>query len=254
MFNRIVRGCSLHQWEETTKIFALILIAFTSPIVCQAAAPEKPGWELSFDDEFDGEKIDPSKWEVQNKGDRLAKNVTVSNGLCHLMTSKDGQDWSTAYLTTKAFRQKYGYFEVRMRIGAATGLNNAFWLYPPRERMVKPGKPDRFEVDIVEAHNPSKINMTLHDWNNDKHVQNGNVYNAKPDLSKDFHVYALEWSESELIWYFDDQEVRRLKHTICNAEEAVLLSTKVLPWAGNITDALIGTSMDVDYVRVYRKK
>jgi beta-glucanase (GH16 family) len=232
----------------------LMAIAFANLSPCNAAVVEKPGWELTFDDEFDGDKVDLTKWEVQNKGDRLAKNIAVSNGLCHLLTSKDGQDWTTAFMTTKTFRQKYGYFEVRMRIGAATGLNNAFWLFTPKERMAKPGKPDRFEIDIAEAHNPSKVYMTLHDWNNDKNIASGDHHVAKVDLSKDFHVYALEWNESELIWYFNGQEMRRAKHTICNAEEAVLLSTKVLPWAGAITDALIGTSMDVDYVRVYRKK
>jgi len=32
------------------------------------------------------------------------------------------------------------------------------------------------------------------------------------------------------------------------------LRTAVMPWAGAATDALIGTSMDVDWVRVYKSK
>ena len=34
----------------------------------------------------------------------------------------------------------------------------------------------------------------------------------------------------------------------------VWLSLAVIPWAGRITDAIDGTAMEVDYVRIYRKK
>ncbi len=73
-------------------------------------------------------------------------------------------------------------------------------------------------------------------------------------MSKDFHLYGLEWNEKVLVWYFDGQEVLRLPHTICHAEVPVRLSTAILKRAGEITDALDGTTMDVDYVRVYKKK
>jgi beta-glucanase (GH16 family) len=64
----------------------------------------------------------------------------------------------------------------------------------------------------------------------------------------------LEWTPKELIWYFDGKKVRTLAHTICNAEEEVLLSTKVALFAGKASPALEGKSMDVDYVRIYQKK
>lgn len=132
-------------------------------------------------------------------------------------------------------------------------MNNAFWLNTPPERLATPDKPDRFEIDIVEAHYPNSIHMTLHNWMG-KHTGSGAEHKASADLSKDFHTYALEWDEKELTWYYDGKKVRTLKHTICKAEEQVLFSTKVIPFAGKAKSDLEGKSMDVDYVRVFRKE
>ena len=218
------------------------------------ASAAKDGWTLSFSDEFEGKQVDTNKWVVKDQKERLAKNVAVSAGNLRLLTRRDEKEWTSAWLSTKTFRQKYGWFECRFRIAGASGLNNAFWLNTPPERLaLKDPSLARFEVDIVEAHYPYEVSMNLHNWQG-KHTGSGKKYKAETDLSKDFHVYALEWTAKELNWYFDGKKVRTLAHTICTAEEEVLLSTKVAAFAGKASAALEGKSMDVDYVRVYRKK
>lgn len=74
------------------------------------------------------------------------------------------------------------------------------------------------------------------------------------DLSRDFHTYALEWNEQELVYYFDGRELRRAKNEFCQGEASVWLSSAIMTWAGPVTDRIDGTSMDVDYVRVYQRK
>lgn len=78
--------------------------------------------------------------------------------------------------------------------------------------------------------------------------------NAPPDLGHSFHVYGLEWNEKELIYYFDGREIRRIGNEICHAPASVALFLAVGRFAGRITDAIDGTSMDVDWVRVWKKK
>jgi beta-glucanase (GH16 family) len=73
-------------------------------------------------------------------------------------------------------------------------------------------------------------------------------------LSKEFHVYALEWNEKELIFFFDGQEIRRQPHDICHGPAPVWLSLAIMRWAGPVTDAIHGASMDVDYVRVWQRE
>lgn len=72
------------------------------------------------------------------------------------------------------------------------------------------------------------------------------------DLSKEFHTYGLEWNEKELIYYYDRKELRRIPNTFCYSPAPVYLSAAVINGAGPVTDAIDGTRMEVDYVRIYK--
>ena len=75
-----------------------------------------------------------------------------------------------------------------------------------------------------------------------------------PDLAHSFHVYGLEWTADELIYTFDGEELRRQAHEICRGPAPVWLSLAIMNWAGPVTDAIDGQSMDVDYVRVWQRE
>ncbi len=80
------------------------------------------------------------------------------------------------------------------------------------------------------------------------------VRDTEYDLSKDFHTYALEWNEEELIFYMDGNEIHREPNVICHNPAPVILSEALLQWDGPLTDDADGTAMVVDYVRVWEKK
>lgn len=80
------------------------------------------------------------------------------------------------------------------------------------------------------------------------------VLEGPQNLSRAFHTYALEWNERELVFYFDGREMRRERNDFCKSPASVWLSLAVMPWAGRVTDAIDGTAMEVDYVRVFRRK
>lgn len=77
---------------------------------------------------------------------------------------------------------------------------------------------------------------------------------GKQDFARDFHTYGLEWNENELVFYFNGKPIRREKNTICHGEAPVWLSLAIIGWAGIISDAIAGTFMEVDYVRIYERK
>jgi len=145
---------------------------------------------------------------------------------------------------------KYGYLECRYRYAKATGTNNSFWMMSSGMPKDAPGK---VEIDINEGHYPDEINMNIHNWSGKRWARSKHLKVAGSDLAEEFHVYGLEWNQEELIWYFDGREIRREPNTICHGEAPVLLSLAIIKWAGAVTDAIHGTSMDVDYVRVYQK-
>ena len=80
------------------------------------------------------------------------------------------------------------------------------------------------------------------------------LVNGTANFAKEFHTYGLEWTPEELVFYFDGKELRREKNEFSYGPTPILLSLAIIPWAGSITDAIDGTAMEVDYVRVYKRK
>jgi len=56
------------------------------------------------------------------------------------------------------------------------------------------------------------------------------------------------------VYYFDGKEIRRMKNEIAFSPSPVWLSLAIISWAGKVTDTIDGTAMEVDYVRVFKRK
>lgn len=213
-------------------------------------------WKLVFQDEFSGGKLDETIWQSDASSphhilsSRWPENVQVAGGLLHLLTKKEsrgGREWTTGNIWTRTYLQKYGFFECRMKIAKASGLNNAFWMMPKNQ----PGKTQAtFEIDVTEAHYPSEHTATLHHWS--AKTSYGSSYLSPVKLSDDFHIYSCLWTPNLVVFYIDGDEVNRVPQTFANEESPIYLSTAVGQWAGKITDALDGTEMQVDWVRAYQ--
>jgi beta-glucanase (GH16 family) len=179
----------------------------------------------------------------------MTSNVVQEQGLLRLLTRKEhvrDKEWTSGMVGTgRAFRQVYGYWEARLRYAPAPGLNNAFWTNPGKDTGDDPG----FEIDFNEGHWPNTVNATLHQTGL---ASVSRAWRAPADLSRDFHIYACLWTEREIIYYWDGLEIARAPNTHAHHPGPVIFSTAVFPWAGSITDRLHNTSMDVDWVRVWR--
>ena len=237
----------------------LFLLAGCAPQARQESSMLPRGqWTLIFVDEFTGSETDLDEmWEFQNGPSghilcsRWRENAAVSGGTLTLNARKEkrrGQEWTAASMWTKR-KFKYGYFECRYRYAKATGTNNSFWLMT---RDLPKDAPGRFEIDINEGHYPNEINSSIHNWSGKHWAKGKNKKIDGADLGEQFHTYGLMWSKAELVWYFDGVEIRREENTICHREAPVWLSLAIFKWAGPVTDAIDGTSMEVDYIRVYQ--
>jgi beta-glucanase (GH16 family) len=258
------------------KVFMMICIysmACVFESMGQSVTPEDTNiWSLIWKDEFDYEnRKDLLKtWESQNASNthilcsRWEENIEVGKGFVWLVNRKKrrgGQDWTSGSMWTRRDFQ-YGYFECRYKYASETGTNNSFWM------MSRPGGPEppngqRFEIDVNEGHYPEEVNTNIHNWTEQSVDRNGK--NTHPvshkafrpdtiDFSKEYHLFGLEWSRDKLIFYLDRKEIRREKNTFCLSPVPVFLSLAIITWAGEVTDMIDGTFMEVDYVRVYQRK
>ena len=221
--------------------------------------PKDRRWELSFHDEFDGAALDFDVWASDAsfpghiKSSRWPENLLVEDGMLKLLTKKEsrgGAEWTTAstWVKPEVFAQTYGYWECRYRFTAAKGINNSFWMITRGLERVK-----SFEIDVNEGHYPNLIHTNLHSGITGVNVQDSKTTFYDYDLSAEFHTYGVLWTPTELIYYLDGDEIARKDAKNAHLPVTPILSTAVLNWAGQITDEADGTSMDVDWVRVWRE-
>ncbi len=129
-------------------IVTVFFILFSIPMFSQT--PPIPGnWSLTFSDEFNGEQLYPSKWRVGQhwlgfngikESGNSANQISVRNGNVEIKAEKrpltyvgKNCDYATSEITTfQQFRQKYGYFEARIKYDAVRGAWPAFWTMPDR--------------------------------------------------------------------------------------------------------------------------
>jgi len=71
------------------------------------------------------------------------------------------------------------------------------------------------------------------------------------NFGKDYHYFGLEWTADSIKFYADGVLKRAEKNNFCYSAAPVYLSEAIISWAGAVTDAIDGTQMEVDYVRIY---
>ena len=100
----------------------------------------------------------------------------------------------------------------------------------------------------------SDYNISYHDGTNWVEISSFDVTKGNFNFARDFQTYGLEWTQEELVFYFNGKKIRREKNNFCHSPSPVWLSLAIIGWGGKITDAIDGTFMEVDHVRIYQRK
>jgi beta-glucanase (GH16 family) len=242
-------------------------------------------WKLIFHDDFNGNSLDTSKWTTCYFNFKVGKDgcdhdqgelelyqpndVSVSNGVLTLHAEKksvnaaNGQtyNYTSGMVTTgpasgssndTRFSFKYGYIEMRAKIPAGLGLWPAFWTLPTD--LSWPPEIDVFEI-LGDA--PNVINMHYHyPDGSDNGVDDGAKWTG-PDLSADWHTYAVDWEPDSITWYVDGVARR----TYTDASHIVSKSMYLLAnlavggdWPGNPDASTSFPALyQIDYVRVWQQ-
>jgi beta-glucanase (GH16 family) len=247
------------------------LVAVASLVFSAAGRPpgetDRPGWRLTFQDEFDGTALDLRKWNPNDPWGRernselqayVKNSFEVKGGVLSVKAAKrdavyDGRrrSYTSGMMTTFGkFSQQYGRFEIRCRVPEGRGMWPAFWLLP--DTLEWPP-----EIDILEilGHEPDKVYMTHHfrDGEN-KHKSEGGTWRG-PDFSAGFHEFAVEWSPQRIVWFVDGVERFRSEKSIPRGKMFLLVNLAVGGgWPGAPDEKTrFPAAFEVDYVRVYGK-
>lgn len=271
--------------KRLTTLTAAMLYACAAAVLAQK--PVKNNWQLVWSDEFNGNTLDATKWNVlireQSKHNELQyylpDEVYVENGSLRLRSrirDYGGQHYTSGRLDTSGkFAPVYGRFEIRAKLPGGKGLWPAHWLYPQsrdwameytmaeavaagKERLIPEARPWYSEIDIMEflGHEPSVLYGTYHytTFKGERKSTSGK-WTGDVDYTKDFHLYALEWEPDSIRWYIDGKLLHATNTRIPHEPHFLILNTAVGgEWPGNPDSTTVFPQYhDIDYVRVYQR-
>lgn len=200
------------------------------------------GWKMIWNDEFEGDALDTSKWGFE-EGFLLDENdintagwgnqelqwytrdnASVKDGVLNITMKKQQKEfsqkddaskkataqYSSAKITTKdKFSVKYGRVDFRAKMPIGTGVWPAMWMLPNDSRYGS--WPLSGEIDVFEGRGrtPDMVFGTLHygaQWPNN--INTSDVLNMTQDGNKktgidDWHVYSVVWEAETIKIYCD---------------------------------------------------
>lgn len=193
-----------------------ILLALNLAVVSLSATAElcSPTFEENFDStglrsfwrvvEGDGCGIGLCGWGNNELQTYNRRSLAVSDGVLRITAStKDAGYFSGKITTEDSFAQLYGRFEARIKVPEARGMWPAFWLMPQDKAQPWPVEG---EIDILEwgGNDPNKIIGAAHFGQvYPDNVHYSEVLRMPSPWYDDFHVYALNWSPTEISWEVD---------------------------------------------------
>ncbi len=248
--------------------------------------PSLPGWVLVWNDEFDVSGLpDSSKWDHDTEFNRLGwwnnelqyysrdrlDNARVADGRLHITARRErltsapdfgGQNYTSARLITRGKASwTYGRFEIRAKLPCTLGTWPAIWTLGTGGAW-----PDDGEIDIMEqkgfsARDKQQVLGTIH--TRATHAGAGpSAVRSLPNACSDFNTYHMTWDASRIVigvnsvdyhtynnprngnyaqWPFD-----RPQYLLLNLAVGGVLG-------GPVDDSRLPATMEVDWVRVFKK-
>ena len=221
------------------------------------------GYELVWEDQFNGATLDAKKWEVRGVGPRALgfvspEAVKVEDGCLKLSAfKKDGRILLGAAGTQNHFMTKYGFFECRAELQKSPGVWAAFWIQSTE--ISKGEDPSIYgaEIDIMEFFKKLGTDIVSHNvhWAYGPHQKTTHgMQSYREGVSEGFHTFALEWTPDKYVFFVDGYKYYEVTTGISNIEEYLILSMELPSEVKEIKNMVLPDVFTVDYVKVYKKK
>ena len=277
--------------KSTRIISSILALSMLLPLAaCGKKATQTPsieGYNLLWSDEFDGDKLDETKWNREKREPGWSdnelqeytesdENIFVKDGKLVLKAIKTEKNGKAYYTSGKVngwnkSQFQYGKVVVSAKVPEGQGLWPAIWMMPNQESYYGQW-PKCGEIDIMESlGNDTTISYSTIHYGEPHAEQQGTITKEGDErFSAKFHEYSVEWEPGEMRFYTDGELV-----LTCNdwftAEEG--MDDKPYPapfnqpfqiqmnlavggnWPGNpdSTTDFSKAEFQIDYVRVYQK-
>jgi len=230
-------------------------------------------WNLTFDEKFNGSKLDTSNWMTRyfwgdksmessyvlqddksflNDGENIefydnkARIVTKAENVEGLVWRADQGfvredfDFTSGLISTaNSFRQKYGIFKAKIKM-AGGSVAQAFWMVS--ETMLP-------HIDIARFEN-GKLHSNFF-WGKGKTPHKSVSKTGGSKYADEYYIYTLEWSPNKLVWKINDKVFKTQTSGVPQEEMYINFSSNLKKDA---SESGLPSAMEIDWVRVYKLK
>jgi len=199
-------------------------------------------WELKFEDNFDGDKVNVSNWGIYNGETKKREAITVENGLLVVTTSKDKDGVITGGGMAHYSNYLFGRieFRVRMESDPQQSVGGVILTWPKGGNWPIDGEMDIYEVAVKD----NTFSTFMHYGADNSKKQ----YRHEVDKTV-WHIMRLDWFEDVLILYRDGEKVWEITDKVVIPQVMHHLCIQAGPNLPTMGDPI---KMYVDWVRIYQ--
>ncbi len=228
--------------------FIVVTISFSQQVSPTSIPPITGNWELTFEENFNGTTLNPQKWRVgqhwlgfngiaANSGSQIKVrngNLEIKAEKKHLLYAGENLEYVSGEITTfQRFKQKYGYFEARIKYDVVRGAWPAFWTMPDRGNY----GPDSLTYESYIKFDLSSFIQSVSSAVLKVKVINIVNYNDTSDIS--IHkLLSDNWNEKNITWNnkpeYDPAWLALFTHTVDSNRINEIFNDKYL--SVNVTD------------------
>ncbi|MDR0659143.1 MAG: glycoside hydrolase family 16 protein [Mediterranea sp.] len=198
-----------------------------------------------------------------------SENAFIRDGKLVLKAIKPGVgqkvgDYTSARVTTKGKKEiSRGRVEVRAKLPGGVGIWPAIWLFGTK------ASPYYSELDIMEYVGCDKdiIYGAIHTTQSLEGAQKISASKTVKGVEENFHVYGMNWTGEKIEFYLDTPDNIYLHYQpedkssprVWPFDKELYLILNIAvggDWGGmrGVDDSIFPCEMEIDYVRVFRKK
>ncbi len=225
--------------------------------------PRQKQWKLIWNDEFDGDALDETKWSYRTHywgqrsptftdhegvvldgqsharlhlicrdGRYLSPHLQTGSNSFDLPRDTDGM-WSLGEMQKPKFMHRFGYYEIRCRLPKNDGWHAAFWLQAPSIGTAYDPKYCGVECDVMENYRQHTEGILLcgNGWGGygKNSVWPGHFRFPYKETADGWHYYGVDWSEDGYSFYADGVLIGMQNPPECPVsyvEQFILISTE----------------------------
>lgn len=286
---RVFRAHAAGRASKSRRVRHVAVPAASAPSDACGPRPQRADgtyYSCSFHDDFNGTALDRTRWMAQDTAQTgvftgqggcyrdNARTIAVAGGTLRLTATIHPQMFlcrspfapvttrsEVATVTSSArFTQTYGRFSARLRFSDATGGHAAFWLSPEDHAYGK--WPLSGEIDVAEwfGNDQTHVYPSVHYVGEGRQESTGRDC-AVPTATTGFHTYTVEWSPTEMRFFYDGQFCWSHRWVPTNVRapapfdkpfNLVLAQIWGSGWAARRLSSPTTSTLTVDWVRAWR--